>query len=198
MDTGHPPTEARTRAFVAVHPDAPTLAAIADLLAMLQAREREAIRWIRPEQAHFTLRFFGDCDAAEVEAAARVLSAVAAAAAGFRLSLDGLGAFPDWRRPRIVWLGSGEGGGTLEQLARTLDAAFRDVGLDRSDRPFRAHLTLGRVREGCTLSPATLALLEGMRPVLPAFQVESVQLVASRLTPSGAIHRAIASARLEG
>jgi len=109
--------EERTRAFVAVHPDAAALAAVGDLLARLAEREPHAVRWIRPEQAHFTLRFFGDCDRAQVAAATRVMSEVAAGTRGFDLSLDGLGAFPDWRRPRIVWLGSGEGGRALEELA---------------------------------------------------------------------------------
>jgi 2'-5' RNA ligase len=186
----------RTRTFVAVHPDEAAVAAIAELLALLQAIEGRAIRWLRAEQVHVTLRFLGDCDAAQVAAAGEALARVAAATRGFDLAPEGIGAFPNWRRPRVLWLGAGEGGAALESLAHSLEEAFREAGLGSADKPFRAHLTLGRVRERGTLSPASAATFEAMRTVIPVFRVGTVRLMASRLTPAGAVHRPIAAARL--
>jgi 2'-5' RNA ligase len=179
-----------TRTFLAVYPDAAARAALDSLLADLAPLGRD-IRWTRVEQLHFTLRFFGDLDAVALARAGEVAAAVAAGEAPLSVTLDGLGAFPDWRRPRVVWVGVGDGGAALEALAARLEEAFAGAGLGRADKPFRAHLTIGRVREGARLPQNVVDRLAARAFRAGPMRVEELRLMASRLGAGGAEHRVV-------
>src|SRR5207247_8101923 len=71
----------------------------------------------------------------------------AADARAFAAALGGPGACPNPRRARVIWLSLAEGGEALESLARGLEAALRRRGFGAADKPFSAHLTIGRVRD---------------------------------------------------
>jgi 2'-5' RNA ligase len=102
--------------------------------------------------------------------------------------LNGVGAFPDWRRPRVLWIGAGAGGEDLEDLARRLDLGFGEAGLGRADKPFKTHLTIGRVREGSRLDPGEIEALRREPFATPPFEVVALRLMASELTRDGARH----------
>lgn len=116
---------------------------------------RTDVRWVNPEGAHLTLHFLGELDA---PAAARVDAAIAplaAAASPLTLRLEGVGAFPDERRPRVIWVGCSGETGALARLRDDTGAALRHLGLAIESRPFNAHVTVGRVRSvrhGSTLT----------------------------------------------
>lgn len=184
-----------TRTFLAVYPDAPTLARVTALLERLRSRV-DGVRWTPEHQLHFTLRFFGDLDRAQLDAAARTLAERCPALSPVSLPLNGLGVFPDWRRPRVLWVGSGAGGEELEEIARRLELAFREAGLGRADKPFKAHLTLGRFREGSRAPSTALEYLRREGFATPPFPVAEVRLMASELSPRGATHRLVAAVPL--
>ncbi len=175
------------RTFLAVYPDPGTLARIADATARFRGRT-DAVRWTPDHQLHFTLRFFGDLDLAERRAVVGALDDVAPGLSPVSLALRGTGAFPGWSRPRVIWVGAGSGGDELEAMARRFDQAFEAAGLGRADKPFRAHLTIGRVREGRSIAPGVLNDLRACPLSAPAFRVGTVRLMGSRLGPSGAAH----------
>jgi 2'-5' RNA ligase len=172
---------------VAVFPPAAVLTALEALRERLTA-ELPGLRWTASRNLHFTLRFFGDLVPAERDSAARVLDAVVPGFGAFPLELAGVGVFGGWRNPRIFWAGAREGGDTLETLARTLDEAFHDARLGRADKPFRAHLTLGRWRDGGLLDPARARERCAAVGSVASFPVERVSLVTSRLSPGGSIY----------
>jgi len=130
------------RSFVAVDLDAPVLQAVTDLQGALR-RINADVRWVRPEGLHVTLKFLGSVDP---ERLARVHAALVSdlhEQPALHVSVRGLGAFPNWRRPRVVWVGlHGEGFGTL---AARVDGALAPLGFEREQRAFTPHLTLGRV-----------------------------------------------------
>ena len=137
---------------------------------------------------HFTLRFFGDLDPRAVARAGTVLDATAARAAPFALELCGLGVFPGWSRPRVLWVGSGSGGERLAALARELERGFEAAGLGAADKPFApSHRgpVAGRARGGCERARSAAAAVEAVA----AFTVSAVALMQSRLGPGGARHR---------
>ena len=106
--------------------------------------------------------------------------------------------YPNWRRPRVLWVGCGRGGAILEALARTLDRGFRDARLGRADKPFKAHLTLGRWRDGRGLDPAAgRARCEAETAGL-SFRVEEAGVIQSTLHPRGSIYEPLHTARLAG
>lgn len=104
------------------------------------------LAWVSAHKLHLTLKFIGDADD---ERAAALVAATERAAAGHRpieLTLGGVGAFPNFRRPRVVWLGI-EGDRRLELLHHDAELAVADAEYEVEGRPFRPHITLARVRE---------------------------------------------------
>lgn len=97
-----------------------------------------------PKADHFTLAFLGETE--------RLDDAIAAGqtvrASPFELAISGSGAFPNTRRPHVLWLGVSEGKDPLCAVANQLCAALRERGFTLEDRPFRPHLTIGRVKPG--------------------------------------------------
>jgi len=103
-------------------------------------------RWSRPEGLHVTLAFLGDRPAEALPALDALASAVAARHAPFALCTAGLGGFPGTRRARILWLGLAPSP-ALESLARDLRGALAAAGEPFDAKPFRAHITLARLRQ---------------------------------------------------
>lgn len=130
------------------------LAAVAPLQALeaspategaTHARDR-ALAWVPAQKLHLTLKFLGDADEERVARLVRAANNVAARHRPFELTLGGVGAFPNFRRPRVVWLGM-ESEPRLELLHHDVEVAAADVGYELEGRPFRPHVTLARVRE---------------------------------------------------
>src|SRR5687768_5700864 len=103
------------------------------------------VAWIDPAAAHVTLRFLGNAEPDDLERLVALLSESGCAADPVLARRGTTGAFPGWRRARVLWLAV-ESGGAIEGLAGAVEAAARAVGFEAEGRPFAAHLTLGRVR----------------------------------------------------
>jgi 2'-5' RNA ligase len=155
---------------------------------------RGAVRWTPPGQMHLTLRFLGDVPDLAVPALNRAIQDACANCAPFALHLAGPGTFPDWRRPRVFWLGVG---GDLDVLARLQDGIEKGT---RSwgkveDRGFHPHLTLGRVAEN---SPALRDVPEPLKAgITGAWPVGEIHLMRSVLSPQGAVHSSLSAVQLQ-
>lgn len=185
------------RLFIAVEPSAACRQISGAAKAALAARFPAArIRWQPDENVHLTLAFLGNVDEAQVEECAQRLAATAARHRTFQLASSRLGAFPSALRPSVIWLGlQAETTGTLASLQRDIASAYRDIREDA--RPFRPHLTLGRVKDlaGTDRREFAAALAELPEDVT-AWTVRRVVLFESRLTPEGAVHAPVASVEL--
>ena len=175
--------------------DKARIAAAAALRAMKRtAGEEEPLSWTREEHLHFTIAFLGE----QLEEALPRLRAAAEPCAGLRafdLELRGAGAFPNPRRPRVLWLGVGKGAQQLEQLAGRLCTGLRDGGFALEEKPFRGHLTAARVRPGGERS-ASRALQAVPAGAIAEFKVERLCLMQSQLSPHGAKHTLVHEIRL--
>src|SRR3989475_108363 len=83
------------------------------------------IGWTQPEGIHLTLKFLGDIQETQVEALREILKRAAAPARPFTLEARGLGAFPNPRAPRVIWLGLHGKSDDMAELQR-LQAAVED------------------------------------------------------------------------
>ena len=174
------------RTFIAVEPSPEVRAAAAGLTDSLRRGWSAArVRWVPPVNLHLTLRFLGDTEESRIGPLGACLDGVAAGARACRLTLGSLGAFPDVRRPRVLWLGlKGAGTADLRSLQRRIEEGVTGLGWERETRPFSPHLTLGRVRPGSEPAPG-----EGWtRAAVPelALPVDEVVLMRSDLRPGGA------------
>lgn len=111
------------------------------------------IRWTDATRAHLTLRFLGAARLEQLERLDQGLARAAAATAPLTLRAGPTGAFPDWRRPRVLWLGL-ESGAELPRLAAVVEETALAAGFPAADHDFTAHLTLGRVKGSRELKEA--------------------------------------------
>ncbi len=134
------------RAFFAWELPADAKAALGALAAELRARpDGDAVRWVRSEGYHVTLRFLGSVESAVVPALVTAVQSELAAAKPFEVVLGAPHAFPSARQPRVVVVAV-EPEAPLAALAERIEAGVVAAGLPAERRRFRAHLTLGRVR----------------------------------------------------
>jgi 2'-5' RNA ligase len=183
------------RAFIAVTLPEP----LTDLVFEVQQTLKDLglrIAWVPPGNVHLTLKFLGDIEPADIDPIAEVMSESAQRTESLTFTAKGLGVFPDLRRPRVVWLGIT---GDMQQLiALQLDLDARLVALGKGrfkpeDRPFKGHLTLGRIKGGLDSGILTKALRETGRIQSQAFAVDAIHLIQSRLTSSGSIYSPLRS-----
>lgn len=184
------------RLFVAVNPP-PRLRR--ELTLRLDAVRAEVpIGWTAPDAWHLTLMFLGEWPPARLPALREALAAAAAPLRPFDVRPGAVGAFPDRRRPRVLFLHL-DGGEALQRLAGAVrgavDAVWPDGPQDR--KPFRPHLTLARLRQ-----PLAGAPLQRLRRLdlgaWEPFPVTEALLLSSDLQPAGARHRPQASLPLLG
>ncbi|MDE2781120.1 MAG: RNA 2',3'-cyclic phosphodiesterase [Chloroflexota bacterium] len=191
------------RVFVAIDLPEAAKETLRQAVADLQDNLQQGIHWVRPEGIHLTLKFLGDVSTARVGdiQAAMDKAAREFEPANFRLALSGLGVFPNPREPRVLWAGVSGDMEALEHLQGLTDGCLEDAGFARERRPFRPHLTLGRVRDQVAPEQRRRigqAIQQATPPQRVEWQVGEVHLIRSTLTPGGAIYDSIGSASLKG
>jgi 2'-5' RNA ligase len=184
------------RIFVAINPTAEVRARLAEAARGL----REAgfpVRWVPPENVHLTLKFLGEVPEGRVPEICSAVDSAVAGAGPFEMAVSGFGAFPSLRRPRVVWAGI-ELSPPLERLQAELERALAAIGFPKEDRPYHPHLTLGRTQKYASASEFEgFAELVGRLEYDDAFHVRAVDVMRSRLMPSGALYDVVHSAGLE-
>ena len=111
------------------------------------SRTRARVSWVAPTNLHVTLKFLGEIEQDSVaEICSAVSAAIEQASVPVQLALSGVGAFPSDDRPRTIWIGAATSSDRLAELHRDIDTELADVGFRPESRPYRPHLTIGRVR----------------------------------------------------
>jgi 2'-5' RNA ligase len=155
-----------------------------------------ALRMERSEKLHFTLKFLGQAAEASVPAIAEAVARAASGSVPFDVTLEGLGAFPDTRRPRVVFLGASEGARPLLDLAAAVEREVSPLGFPSDPRGFSPHLTLARVRDP-KQAPRLGAQLVRIPPLkVASFRIVEVALMQSLLGPEGSRYAQLARAPL--
>ncbi len=155
------------------------------------------VRWVRKEGIHLTLKFLGDVDRDDVEKIQMAMERAAEGSSPFVLAGEGMGVFPDPRRPRVIWTGLSGDLEVLFALQAHLESQLKGLGFPKEKRPFKGHLTLGRVK-GRLDTTRLREALEGLRRFqTDAFTVRSVVLFQSTLRPQGAVYTKLAEVSLK-
>lgn len=167
--------------------------------ALDQAELGNLWRWTHADNLHLTLRFLGDTREDQRRTLEAALAAIAAAAARFHLRVQKLGAFPNLRKPNIIWLDFGGDLPLLDPLQAHIERAAQAAGFAAEARAFAPHLTIARAQKSA--APAALArageLLRAEASAPPAapapFLVDQIHLIRSDLRPSGPVYRSLAA-----
>lgn len=170
------------RAFTAVSLPNEVLDYMEGLIGTLQQQAgRRAVRWVRREAMHLTIRFLGNTAVSALPDIAEGMDRAAQSVKPFMLTLDRLGAFPNQQSPRVLWLGMAGNVKPLVLLGERMDEAIRPfVGPLERKQP-HPHLTLGRVKE-----PEKVGRVRWQQAIPPlVVPVTAVALYQSDLTPTG-------------
>jgi 2'-5' RNA ligase len=182
------------RAFVAIDLEEAIKKSLQALVRDLKATGAD-VRWVQAGGLHLTLKFLGEIDEAQAFRVKAILAEVAGRHAAFPLRLEGTGAFPGERSPRVLWVGFAAEPGLLA-LQGELDKALEAEGFAREDRAFKPHLTLGRVKGTARLQNAMLELAKHREESFGGMTVRKVALFESRLRPEGAEYKILYEAGL--
>lgn len=183
------------RTFVAAPVSETILAAARDLQQWI-SRGGHNLRFVAPENLHFTLKFLGEITEEDARRLGSALAVLNQEFPPFPISVGSLGGFPDLRHPRVLWVGVQIGADQLERLAQRVEAICSDAGLEGDKKPFRSHLTIARSRER---RPRSMNLPERALEIqLGEMTVDRVVLMHSQLGPQGAVYTPLSEVRLVG
>jgi len=156
---------------------------------------RKAVRWVPANNMHLTLKFLGEVSTANVQSLARMLGNESAHHPKFSFVIGGLGAFPNIRRPRVIWVGV-DAPPELGNLQRAIEAETRRLGYPGEERPFSPHLTLGRISQNARpdeVVHVARALGEMRIGELGRVVVDRLHLFRSDLNPNGSVYTSLHS-----
>lgn len=201
--------ETAWRIFLAV-PLPPDVVAMVDRVVRDLKREEWPVRWTAGSNAHITLQFLGDVPIERVELLRLGLGPVVAKHRHFRLRTADLGVFPNWKRPRVLWLGLYGPAHRLQSLHDAIGAYLTELDFPLDEKEFHPHITLGRVRD--VRNTSTRDLPQRIRQrferavetgevshehPLPV-PVDEVHLIRSHLSHSGSRYEVLARFPLGG
>ncbi len=157
------------------------------------------VRWVKPDNIHLTLKFLGDTDPS---LGSTVRTAMQTAVSGQRpleLATGGLGGFPSLKRPRVIWQAVTGDIERLRTIQTRLAAGLAPCGFKPEGRPFRAHLTTGRIRNPKRWGAGASAMVaqHGDMPPQP-FTADTLIWYRSQLHPQGAVYSELARVPLDG
>ncbi len=183
------------RAFIAIELPHQVQAALRRLQQEL-AQATMDVKWVEQENLHVTMRFLGDITEEQRRGIEQALARVAAQTPAIDAQLSQLGTFPPMPSLRVIWAGVGQGATALERLAELLEGEVRAVGIPEDEKPFVAHVTLGRVR----FPKPRPQLLERIQQMAwtppPPFLLTHLTLFQSTLSSAGPTYAALVRAPL--
>ena len=176
------------RLFVAVDLSPETREQVGALRQQLESRLRgrraPRLTWVRPEVAHVTLGFIGEVPDRTLDQILASVGSPRLPNGPFNVLWSTVGAFPDQRKPRVLWLGATSGAESLIALARTVRERLKGMTAADEDRPFRPHVTIARVRDPGS-GVGWPEALSGVHLRMTATHVDHVTLYRSQLSPKG-------------
>lgn len=145
------------------------------------------VSWVKPQNVHITLKFLGEVKEEKIEEVYQVVEKSVNGIKSFTVNLQGLGGFPNLKRPRVIWVGVEKGKEILAELYPKMEEEFLKIGFAKENRSFTPHLTIGRIK-----SPKHL---EGLASEInkttfetEEFEVKEVVVMKSTLFPTGAVY----------
>ncbi len=154
------------------------------------------IRWAKPGSIHLTLKFFGNIAERDIRNITDALQAKAPALGPVPVSIGTLGVFPNLSRPRVLWVGMTEGVKELAALQAQIETALEAQGFTREERPFRPHLTIGRMKAERRIDGLDKAIEDHKGFAAGAFTATEMILFRSDLKPTGPVYTPLAKFKL--
>lgn len=171
------------RLFIAIDSPASVKAQMADIQAKFIKSETD-VKWETADKFHITLKFLGETKDELLPAINDILGTIGTKFQQFQIEYNDIGCFPNWKQPRVIWVGANETTGTLLKIKRFLDIELEKLGFEIEDRKFHPHITLGRVKSQRNIKNLTV-IMESLKFKSEVTTCREILLMRSILKPSG-------------
>ncbi len=158
------------------------------------------VRWEKPEKIHITLVFLGEIQQSKLPKLQTAVESGSKEIKPFETSFKGLGAFPDFVKPRVVWVGLKGDLKSLAALQKGIEKELKKAKIWFDKKPFVPHMTIGRVKKGISQGAlrdlgkkiAKLRKIDLQSRIL----VKTVDIMKSELRPTGSVYTRLAKVNL--
>jgi 2'-5' RNA ligase len=148
---------------------------------------RADVRWVNPEKIHLTLKFFGNIEESRIDPIFKSIEEPIRNTPPYSIEVKGVGAFPQLRNPRVIWIGLVNGKGILTSFQKQIETQLEKIGFQTENRPFHPHLTLGRMKSSRGKEEMVGRMEKHREEEFGDFRGES-DLFKSDLKPSGPVY----------
>ncbi len=188
----------KKRIFVAIDISDDARSKVADYIEDLRgAFSNLRVGWEKAEKLHLTLKFLGDIDSNELQNLTEAVEKTTQQLSNFSLQISQTGVFPSKRNARILWFGIDDEHGSLQKINDILETECQQKGFVKESRKFRAHLTVGRLREPNKSKELINTHLNKTFAAVK-FEISEIVIYESRLQKSGSIYSVISKHRFKG
>jgi 2'-5' RNA ligase len=185
---------ASIRTFIAF--DTPI--SIRERMSLLQSELKTSgadVRWESVDKFHITIKFLGSVEESVLSSVLSTIERAVVSYHPFDATYRSLGAFPNKKHPRVIWIGCENADGTLQQIKDTLDQSLLPFGFEIEDRTFHPHVTLGRVKRGRGMSDLT-HMLENRTFEPEQTTIGGILIMKSVLKPTGSEYSILRTVQL--
>ncbi|MBN1296263.1 RNA 2',3'-cyclic phosphodiesterase [bacterium] len=191
-------TEPFLRTFIAVPMPDSVIAELAGSLAELRREAFHGVRWVSPSALHLTVKFLGETPRDNLPVICDLLNRVGRANPSYSLQIEGFGAFPNTRRPRVLWTGFHPPPPPHFSLVEAIESAMKSIGFNRESRPHSAHITVARIPGHWTDPWPSRDIFVNLFDNIPPFIVNKIVLIESTLSSQGAKYSRLHEAAVGG
>ncbi len=191
---------ATIRSFFACEISYEILQKIEKLQAELKPALPRSVKWVNPRNIHLTIKFIGEFNTAHLDGVEKSLIKALASFQPFKLDIKGMGVFPSFSKPKVIWLGI-DADNALKNLVNIVNQECAQIGYPREKRSFSAHITLGRVksyanREDQRVIADEITVRKSIS--IGSQTIDSLHFIRSQLTPNGPIYRKLITLPFSG
>lgn len=177
----------RIRAFIAINIDKPEIInKIVQIQKEIESINAAKMKPVEPQNLHYTIRFLGNITSEQVDEISQILRNLDFVP--FQLVVKGIGAFPNLNRPRVIWVGAGEGSEHVIDIYNHIERGLKKLGFKPGAKQYIPHCTIFRVKFITKKPILSKKLMELANITLGDVEVRSVKLMRSQLTPKGPVY----------
>jgi len=182
------------RGFIAIDvPSTPALDAFAGNL----RKASPALKVVATDQLHLTLKFLGETEEGLVPDVRTAMAEAVGDLSPFEIRVNGTGAFPSLGRMNVIWVAV-DGAEPIRRVAEALQVGLESLGFPREDRPWKAHVTIARVKGHRDLDRARRLVEAHASDAFGSHTVDTIHLKKSVLTPQGARYTVVDTVPFSG
>jgi len=175
------------RAFIAIEIDNGIKDRLSEYLNQLK-KTGASVKWVAPENIHLTLKFIGYIEEETLPDLNKIISGAVSCLDSFSISIENIGAFPNFKKPRVVFVCVQDKGNNLLNIYERLDKGIERLGIKRESKKYVGHITLGRIKTQKNISKLTSVLNSGTKCSFGLEKVSYISLMKSKLTSAGPIY----------